>query len=322
MTPSPIARMTALSSAARACSASASRLSRPWTSRRSRTSRAIATIVGASPGSSTRWRSTSAGIAGSTVATKPQRHRTCLGPTFADRAHDALDALLRPGPPRGPSDADRPGRSPSDPAARSRRGSPLDHVARRLEDEDRLCHGVEDLPEAVCRLERAGVLQLPRRLVPPGRPRTADGAGPNTRPLSAPRRMRWSRAPGRRDHRRAHPRPQLQRSGSARGVPRRAPTPDHGLVDLGDHHRVGRPRDGIGPDRRIRVGWISATELLDQRDAIGSRWATATDVRIPSASRQVDRTPIRDAGDDQLGDLAKGRSAIQRRRRRYGPHPR
>ena len=55
MTASPIARMTALSSAALECSDWARRWSRTWTSIRSRMSRAMATIADVPSGSSTRW---------------------------------------------------------------------------------------------------------------------------------------------------------------------------------------------------------------------------------------------------------------------------
>ena len=58
-TPSPIARMTALSSAALACSAWARRWRRTWTSIRSLMSRATATIPRRPPGRSTGRRTTS-----------------------------------------------------------------------------------------------------------------------------------------------------------------------------------------------------------------------------------------------------------------------
>ena len=64
MTPSPIARMTALSSAARECSDWARRWSRTWTSIRSRMSRAMATIADVPSGSSTRWITSSTEIVG------------------------------------------------------------------------------------------------------------------------------------------------------------------------------------------------------------------------------------------------------------------
>ena len=61
-TPSPIARMTAFSSAARACSDWARRWRRTWTSIRSLMSRAIATMACDPSDSDTGWSATSTEI--------------------------------------------------------------------------------------------------------------------------------------------------------------------------------------------------------------------------------------------------------------------
>ena len=189
---------------------------------------------------------------------------------------------------------------------------PLDHVAGRVEDEDRLRHRVEDLPKAICRLERPGVL---------------DGGPGACREIDGELQMAWSEHPSglgarecdgpedpaRRGHRRAHPRPQLQRLDQGEVFLVARGRPDHGLVDLGDDHRVARSRDGVCADRRVRVGWIPATKLLDQCDpirvAVGDRDRSQRPIRV----EQVDRTPIRDTGDDQIGDLAERRRAIEGR---------
>ena len=55
-------------------------------------------------------------------------------------------------------------------------------------------------------------------------------------------------------HRRAHPRRSRRRRISSTWSSSRAARDDHGVVDLGEHHRLPESRDGIGTDRRVGIG--------------------------------------------------------------------
>ena len=148
-TASPIARMTALSSAARACSAWARRWSRTWTSIRSRTSRAMATMARELP-------------AGRPLAGRPRplpADREPAGnrasPSTRSRSPEtnglmmagtrAASAGLRTDSKRWPINSSRV-------LSRSSQAAPVDlfdDVGHGIEDDDRFDHRVEDHPVAV-----------------------------------------------------------------------------------------------------------------------------------------------------------------------------
>ena len=187
----------------------------------------------------------------------------------------------------------------------------LDDLGRWLEDEDGLRDRVEDLPEAVGRLECAGILD--------------GGAGPcrevdcecdmsrfECAPTFRGRESDRAQDPSGDRHRSAHPRVELQ-------PPEQLPVAvvagggrDRRLVDDGDDHGLPGAGDRVRPDIGVRVGRILRAQLLDETDpfrvAVGERERDQPALRI----EHVDGAPIGHAGDDQVGDLSQRRRAVER----------
>jgi hypothetical protein len=188
----------------------------------------------------------------------------------------------------------------------------LDHVGHGVKDEDGLRDSVEDLPESIGRLEGSRVLDRragARRQVS----REGDVAGLE-RPaaLRASERDRPQDLPGDR-HRRTHPRPKPEMSDQLDLCLVTGASGDHRLRDLRDDHGLAsagycvRPDVGLGSCRVLRA------QLLDVPHHVGIAVGERQRREPPLVIEKVEVAPVGDRRDDQVGDLAQRRGAIEGR---------
>ena len=244
------------------------------------------------------------------VAHEVERDRARLGTTLPDGADDPRQAVLSLlDKVRKAATGELVGGPPEQDAGAVI--GALDDLGRWFEDEDGLRDRVEDLPESVGRLERAGILD--------------GGTGP-CREVDCERDMsRLERAtafrggesdraqhpPGDR-HRGAHPRVKLQ-------SPEQLPVPvvagggcDRRLVDDRDDHGLARAGDRVRSDVGVRVGRIPGAKLLHETDPVRVAMGQRERDQLTLGIQHVDGAPICDAGDDQIGDLPQRRRAVER----------
>jgi hypothetical protein len=88
---------------------------------------------------------------------------------------------------------------------------------------------------------------------------------------------------------------------------------DHLGIDALDDHGLTGPCDGVGTDRSLGPRGETSAQLFDERGPV--RIAVRDDQRRqpPIGLQEVDRTPVCDGRDDQVGDLAKGGRRVQGR---------